>query len=518
MFRSLFGVDTSPGNDDTTYLRHRLRMFVQVMLAVDLLAYVSDFAMPHLVADLEPTTYPTTTLIVRLISTGIVVGGWLLTRFTRPPRGVLIGLETAVTLGLTLVYVHVALVQVDDTVADFAPAFTMFGIILLLGVRAALVPSPVLRTVLIGAASMGLLFVFARDRIGALDPRIFDGLVFIAGAYVLATAVTSHVIYGLRREVRAARRLGQYTLEETIGEGGMGTVHRARHALLKRQAAIKLIRNASKDPLARARFEREADATASLRSPHTVELYDFGVSTEGDFYTVMELLEGIDLETAVARFGPMPAARVVFLLRQACESLEEAHAAGLVHRDVKPANLVLCRYGLRHDFLKVLDFGLVTLGTHRLDAKSTADGAIAGTPAYLPPEVALGATDVDGRADLYALGCVAFWLLTAHVVFERDNVTATVLAHVNDRPDAPSLRSELEIPSALDAVVLACLEKDPDRRPASAGELSERLAAAVDTSAWTQERAAAWWDLHRPQPIASVAIAPTTRRLTKLFG
>ena len=519
ILRSLFGVDTSVGGGDTVQLRDRLRLYVQVMLAVDLLAYLSDFVMPRLVDGLEPTHYPPDAMVMRGVSTAIVVGGWLLTRFARPPRPVLIGLDAAVTFGLALAYVHIATIAMDGAVADFAPVFTMFGLILLLGVRAALVPSPVLRTVLVGGTSMGLLFLFGHERIAAVDPRVFDGLVFIAGAYVLATAVTSRVIYGLRREVRAARQLGQYTLQDRIGEGGMGTVHRARHALLRREAAIKLIRRASRDPSARERFEREADAMASLRSPHTVELYDFGVSTEGDFYTVMELLEGIDLERAVARFGPMPAERVVFLLLQACESLEEAHAAGLVHRDVKPANLIVCRYGLRYDFLKVLDFGLVAIDEPRTDAKITVDGSLAGTPAYLPPEIALGAHDVDGRADLYALGCVAYWLLTGRLVFERESATATVLAHVNDVPDPPSRGNELEIPTALDDVVLACLAKDPSERPLTASDLARRLRAAVDPAVWTQERAAHWWTLHRPDtaPAVDAAIAEPTLRLTKHF-
>ncbi|NNE07454.1 MAG: serine/threonine protein kinase, partial [Gemmatimonadetes bacterium] len=436
MFRSLFGF--RPGSDDVDTLRERIRLYVQVMLAIDLLAHFSDQVMPRLVENLTYPEYPPVTTIMRVLSTAIVVVAWILTRFTKPSRTMLIMLESAVTLSLTLVYVHIAAVQMSETTPQFASVFTMFGIILLLGVRASLVPSPVLRTVVIGATSMACVFGFGRESIRVLDPLIFDGLTFIAVAYVMATAVTSHVIYGLRREVREAMQLGQYTLEEKLGEGGMGAVYRARHAMLRRKAAIKLIRadfktDSGRHAQARRRFEREADATASLQSPHTVELYDFGVSTDGAFYYVMELLDGIDLESAVARYGPLPPARVVHLLRQACESLEEAHAAGLVHRDIKPANLMICRHGVRYDHMKVLDFGLVALGhePRSSDAKITAEEVVAGTPAYLAPEIASDSATVDGRADIYALGCVAFQMLTGQAPFERESAMATILAHMN---------------------------------------------------------------------------------------
>jgi len=189
---------------------------------------------------------------------------------------------------------------------------------------------------------------------------------------------------------------------------------------------------------------------------------------------------------------------VIFLLRQLCESLEEAHAAGLVHRDIKPANVVLCRHGLRHDFVKVLDFGLVALGPETVDPKLTGEGNFAGTPAYLAPEMATGSANIDGRADIYAIGCVAHWLLTARPPFERETPMATVLAHLNDAPDAPSLGSELPIPAALDALVLQCLEKRPQDRPTSVAELSQRLNEVHDTEGWSQEQARRWWQTHDP--------------------
>jgi serine/threonine protein kinase len=345
-------------------------------------------------------------------------------------------------------------------------------------------------------------------------------------AVVVVTGINSHVIYGLRREVRKALQLGQYTLEKKLGEGGMGAVYRARHAMLRRQAAIKLIKpeisgEGSQRTRALDRFEREAQATADLKSPHTIQIYDFGVSADGAFYYVMELLDGVDLETAVERYGPMPPERVVFLLRQACASLDEAHTSALVHRDIKPANIFLCRYGLQYDFVKVLDFGLVTLGPQRedMDAKLTADGTAIGTPAYLAPEMVTGTDAVDGRADIYALGCVAYWLLTGHVPFERETAMATILAHAKDTPVPPSSVGELAIPEALEVLVLECLAKDPADRPASAAELSRRLGSAVAGEPWDQERAARWWQTHKPERAeAATATGELSAKVTKAFG
>jgi serine/threonine-protein kinase len=497
----------APHEREIDQLRDRVRLYLQVMLIIDIIAYVSDYVSPLVIEGMPSPDYQSFPAILRwrLVVTIAVAIAWTITRFMKPGRITLIALESGITLGLVLMYIHLAAMHMHGEVAAFAPLFTMFGIMLLLTVRAALVPSPVLRTVLIGLASTGALLVFAKDEIGALDPRVIDGLTFIGGAAVVATGVTSRVIYGLRRQVDEAMKLGQYTLEAPLGEGGMGTVYRARHAMLRRPAAIKLIRpelvgEAAGRRGVLQRFEREADVTANLKSPHTIQLYDFGVSSEGAFYYVMEFLDGVDLETSVATYGPMEPARVVYVLRQVCESLEEAHAAGLVHRDIKPANIFLCRHGTRYDFVKVLDFGLVALCAQSGDVepKLTMEGMVGGTPAYLPPEMAVNPDAVDSRADVYAVGCVAYWLLTGQVPFRRDTAMATILAHVNDTPAAPSEVSELPIPEALDVLVLECLAKRPAGRPACAAELSRRLEAALDGAAWDQARAARWWEVHNP--------------------
>jgi len=298
-----------------------------------------------------------------------------------------------------------------------------------------------------------------------------------------------------------AVHLGGYRLVRGLGGGGMGEVWLASHDLLARPAAVKLIRSEFLDtePEERKkmerRFEQEAKVTAQLRSPHTVELYDFGMSDRGEFYYVMEHLSGWDLGSMVNSFGTMEAARTIYLLEQACLSLAEAHDAGLVHRDIKPANLFACRLGSQYDFLKVLDFGIVKL-LRSDESGLTGTGAVPGTPAYLAPELIFGDTPPDLRADLYALGCVAYFLLTGCLVFEAESVMDMMRSHLDVTPGPPSERASVRVPKELDAVVLQCLEKDPEKRPASALELRGMLRAIHMESAWSDERAAKWWADH----------------------
>ena len=337
--------------------------------------------------------------------------------------------------------------------------------------------------------------------------EFFLGLVFPYLFVVLMAYVGARVVYTLGSEVSRARELGSYRLVERLGQGGMGEVWRANHRLLARPAAIKLIRpsltadgriGASEE--ARRRFEREAQAIASLRSPHTVNLFDFGVSADGAFYYVMELLDGLDAETLVRRTGPVPAERAIHLLRQVCHSLSEAESCGLVHRDIKPANIFLCRYGEEHDFVKVLDFGIVkaTPATAGTGPAITREDTVHGTPAFMAPEQALGSADVDGRADIYATGCVAYWLLTGQQVFTADTPMALLLHHAQTPATPASARTDMPIPSALDNLVLSCLAKDPAARPQTARELSCRLAGIEGANDWTDDRARDWWASHRP--------------------
>ena len=331
--------------------------------------------------------------------------------------------------------------------------------------------------------------------------------------YILvgAAVVIARVVTKLGQQVTKAREMGSYKLGELLGRGGMGEVYKATHRMLARPAAIKLIRTemlgavddeAAK--LATTRFRREAEAAANLRSPHTVELYDFGVTEDGTLYLVMEFLDGMDLETLVRQTGPLSAGRVVHILRQVCDSLEEAHARGLVHRDIKPANIHLGLVGLRHDFVKVLDFGLVKEVTsvsveHSL---ATIPGQMAmGTPAYMAPEMALG-EPVDGRADIYALGCVAYYLLTGQLVFEGEKVFQMIANHLQTPPIPPSQRTERPVPPELERLILKCLAKSPNDRPQSAVQLFQAL-DLIPADRWGEEQAAQWWTSRRPEPTAA---------------
>ena len=335
-----------------------------------------------------------------------------------------------------------------------------------------------------------------------VDPgEFFFGLVFPYVLVVCMAYVGARVVYHLGTEVKRARDLGSYSLEEKLGEGGMGEVWRARHRMLARPAAIKLIRpsvdwngRAGASDEAIRRFEREAQVIAQLRSPHTVELFDFGMADDGAFYYVMELLDGLDADALLRRFGPTPSERAIYVLRQICHSLSEAQSHGLVHRDIKPANVFLCRYGEEYDFVKVLDFGIVrAIGdATNTSAAPTRENAIQGTPAFMSPEQALG-TDVDWRADIYATGCLAYWLLTGQFVFTSQTPMGILVQHAQKPPIPPSVRTDLPIPKALEDLVLSCLAKDPANRPQSARELSLRLADVEGANAWTQDRAREWW-------------------------
>ena len=361
------------------------------------------------------------------------------------------------------------------------------------------------------AASMGpLMFLIALVvREGPAPEGMYVVDLFIP--YYLSAGLAfmgSRIIYQLGCDVSKARQMGSYRLIKLLGRGGIGEVWMAKHRLLARSAAVKLLSpevlgatgEGGMNRVALRRFEREAQATAALSSPHTVGLYDFGTTDDGSFYYAMELLDGFDLESLVTHFGPIPAERAIGFLIQACDSLAEAHRHGLIHRDIKPSNIYVCRLGIQHDFIKVLDFGLVKDYAHdgTDQTQLTREGITTGTPAYMSPETALGQGEVDARSDIYSLGCVAYWLLTGQLLFEAQASMTVILHHIQTPPVPPSERSELEIPEDLEKLVLSCLEKEPDKRPQTALELSRQLVACQVAEPWTQERAEQWWTLHKP--------------------
>ncbi len=299
----------------------------------------------------------------------------------------------------------------------------------------------------------------------------------------------------LRRDAARAKRFGQYRLKQLIGRGGMGEVYLAEHMLLKRPCALKRIRPGHTDPTTLARFEREVRATAELSHPHTVEIYDYGRAGDGTFYYVMELLWGLTLDDLVHKHGPLPASRAVYLLRQVCDALQEAHAAGLMHRDIKPGNIYAARRGGEYDFIKLLDFGLVK-GVARSEqpALSRAE-TVVGSPLYMAPEQSLNVQNADVRADIYALGAVGYFLVVGHPPFVSESPMEIMISHARDAVPPPS-QFAAGLPRDVEAILLKCLAKDPAERFASSAALERALAACSVAGHWNRDDAADWWQTH----------------------
>jgi hypothetical protein len=393
----------------------------------------------------------------------------------------------------------------------------------LLLVYAVYVPSTMRHTLVIAALMTGPLLgsIFVAFR--SWDPALHDPpaatwpkgkvgdmayLATFVSAFLWAIVVAmaagfSQTVHGLRKAVRDIRRLGQYTLEKKLGEGGMGVVYRASHAMLRRPTAVKLLLPDRSGKEALIRFEREVRRTAMLTHPNTVIVYDYGRTTDGVFYYAMELLEGASLDEIVEVDGPQPEERVIHLLDQAAGSLAEAHDAGLIHRDVKPANILVVDRGGISDLVKVVDFGLVkdtgstASGAAAPEPALTVENAITGTPLYIAPETVSAPETVDARADLYALGAVGYWLLTGTHVFGGKSILEVCAHHLHSVPEVPSARLGRPVAADLETVLLACLAKRPEDRPASAHVLRERLLACAAAGRWTQARAAEWWKVHR---------------------
>jgi serine/threonine-protein kinase len=522
----------SPGSSDVVFVQQRVALFAKVMLGVSCLGGVvqigSDLA-GHAPGRLSAAAYA-----ANAVGLSALVGLYVVCRSGRRSLRLVYGLETFVVLlnvaiaafggrymNVTLYPEFAAPLQgasmtpaIHRLVSAFLQHYTAvaiaFGTSHALVLRAALVPSSVRHTLtltvvvgvvlaLVNGLALPSLAIDrgVRDAVPMQRRLLVTAVLSVWWAFTtIVCVVITRVIHGLRHEVREARRLGQYELLEKLGQGGMGEVFHARHAMMRRPTAVKLLA-AGADEASLSRFEREVNLTARLTHPNTVTIFDYGRTPDGVFYYAMELLDGADLEAIVEASGPMPEGRLVRVLTMVAGALAEAHAIGLIHRDIKPANVLLCDRGGEADVAKVVDFGLVK----DLEAKAapalSSVGAITGTPLYMAPEAIRARDDVDGRADLYSLGAVGYFLLTGQHVFEGSSVMDVCAKHLHAEPEPPSSRLGKPVDGDLEAVLLACLAKDRAARPGSAAELVERLRRVV-VPPWTQDDARAWWQRWGP--------------------
>ena len=436
------------------------------------------------------------------IAACVVLGAlWLAAVRLRASANVLRWVDMAGTVGSCALYA-IASWELEMPGAEYS---AVLGVATTLIAHSTLVPCPASHTLRIGILASIPTIVFANlilnepySASNARPPGVATAFIVLwCSVIIILSSVISTIIFGLRREVREARRLGQYTLEERLGAGGMGVVYRARHALLRRPTAIKMMRCDIAGERNISRFEREVQLTSLLTHPNTVAIYDYGRTPDGLFYYAMEYLDGITLDTLVERDGPQLPARVLYLLDQVCGSLQEAHGVGMIHRDIKAANVILVERGWVHDMVKVVDFGLVKEVVNLSGVTQSAVATLAGTPHYMAPEAIRSPESVDPRSDLYAVGVLGYFLLTGKHVFDAQSFVEICGHHMHTAPVPPSVRLERPLPRDLEGLILACLEKDPARRPRDATSLRRALAACEDARGWSEEDAREWWRVFR---------------------
>jgi serine/threonine-protein kinase len=434
----------------------------------------------------------------------VALAAWLRCRGAQMTKRTLETLDIGVTVSVSWLICSLALTGREANFGVVLAFSIVIGVAYVIVGRSIVVPSSQLRTLwisIVAALPTIAFFVLRQARIVFASPAIER--VFIAFAVgwlvfaIIVAAANSRQLFGLRATLREIGKLGQYTLDTKIGEGGMGAVYRATHAMLRRPAAVKLLAPERSSPSDIARFEREVQLTTQLSHPNTISIFDYGRTPEGIFYYAMEYLDGVDLDRLVTSSGPLDPARAIHLLAQICGSLAEAHALGLVHRDIKPANIVLTQRVDAPDVIKVLDFGLVRT-LDREQAVSTG-AAVIGTPLYLAPESITKPDAVDARADLYAVGGVAYFLVTGTHVFEAATVVEMCSKHLTEEPQRPSERLGREVPADLEAVILKCLAKKREDRPASAAALRAAFLACEAAARYDEAAAAAWWKERGPE-------------------
>jgi hypothetical protein len=507
----------SNSEGDRLLVNRRIAYFGGVFFLLSLAFYIRNVA---LISFMERTWPPLGQSALLFHAAAIAVAGlqWLLCRGGKRSSKQLNLIDVGGLVGSMALYA--ALIVAEASSFDHAIAVQSAGaevllmalvMVALVVTHAIIVPATVRRMFWLSAVAAAIgpitayvvtaksfpLEVLQRKPWLPLNEALYVGM--WAFLTVAVSTIAARVIHGLQQRVRDANEVGQYTLEEKIGEGGMGVVYRARHALLRRPTAVKLLAPGRAGEQAVRRFEQEVQLTSALTHPNTIAIFDFGRTPDGIFYYAMEYLDGITLEDLVAHAGAQPAARVVHILKQVCGALVEAHAIGLIHRDIKPANLMLCVRGRIPDQIKVLDFGLVKEhGAEAAAAGLSMSGALIGTPAYLAPEAILDPTSVDARSDLYAVGAVGYQLLVGEPVFAGKTILEICAHHLHSEPAPPSQRARSPIPVSLDRLVLRCLAKDPAARPASAAAIIAELDQLDDLGTWTVADAQRWWQEEAP--------------------
>ncbi len=507
----------SAGTVGCAFLRRRVANLGLVLAGIGLAFVVMRVAAVLAVG--RPGYLASTSMVVHYLGVLVSAGMWVACRTVEQRRGACYAVELVGLFTICSLYAVMAM----GIPQAFRPEMTIllaFGVFLL--AHAVHVPSSWKWTAALGTALAVPLFTSAWLILTPMDPRIVEAsasasrsvqttpasIIGIGMASVITwwvvivstASVASAVIYGLRREVHEAMQLGQYTLEERIGQGGMGVVFRARHALLRRPTALKLLAPEIAGERAVRRFEAEVQQTSRLTHPNTVSIYDYGRTVDGVFYYVMEYLDGVSLQELPELDGPQPPGRVIHILSQAAHGLAEAHEMGLVHRDIKPANILLVEHGGVADLVKLVDFGLAReMSTDKTDKEvsHSSTESLEGTPLYTAPEAVTSPTDVDGRSDLYSLGAVGYYLLCGAPPFDGRTSVEVLTKHLHEQPVPPSVRRGTPLPEDLEGLIMRCLAKKPEDRPADARELWKALRSCRDADAWSLYEAEKWWKQKR---------------------